>query len=57
MSITENKCQRSKIYKLISIETNDVYYGSTIEDKLTNRLSGYRQNTMVKRKIQIYDII
>ena len=44
MSITENKYQRSKIYKLISIETNDVYYGSTIEDKLTNRLSGYRKN-------------
>ena len=44
MSTTENKYQRGKIYKLISNETNDVYYGSTIEDKLTNRLSGHRKN-------------
>ena len=39
---TENKYQRSKIYKIISNSTSDVYYGSTIEDKLTNRLSKHR---------------
>ena len=35
MSITENKHQRGNIYKLILNQTNDIYYGSTIEDKLT----------------------
>ena len=44
MSITENKYQRGKIYKIISNQTNDIYYGSTIEDRLTNRLSGHRKN-------------
>ena len=37
-----NKYQRGKIYKLISNQTEDVYYGSTIEDKITNRLSKHR---------------
>ena len=41
---TENKYQRGKIYKIISNQTNDVYYGSTLEIKLTNRLSKHRQN-------------
>ena len=41
---TENKYQRGKIYKLISNRTNLIYYGSTIEDKLTNRLSGHRRD-------------
>lgn len=37
-----NKYQRGKIYKLISNQTDKVYYGSTIEDKLTKRLGGHR---------------
>ena len=40
--MTENKYQRGKIYKLISNKTEDVYYGSTIEVKITNRLSKHR---------------
>ena len=40
--MSENKYQRGKIYKLISNQTEDVYYGSTIESKLTNRLSKHR---------------
>ena len=39
---TENKYQRGKIYKLISNQTDDVYYGSTIENVITNRLSKHR---------------
>ncbi len=39
---TENKYQRGKIYKLISNQTDLVYYGSTIEERLTNRLGGHR---------------
>ena len=31
-----------KNYKLISNQTHLVYYGSTIENTLTNRLSGHR---------------
>ena len=42
MENTENKYQRGKIYKIISNQTNLVYYGSTIEKILTNRLSGHR---------------
>ena len=41
--MTENKYSRGKIYKLVSSQTQDVYYGSTIEDKLTNRLAGHRK--------------
>ena len=44
MENPENKYQRGKIYKLISKQTNDVYYGSTIETVLTNRLSGHRKH-------------
>ena len=44
MTTTENKYQRGKIYKIISNQTNDVYYGSTVEQRITNRLSGHRQN-------------
>ena len=44
MEKTENKYQRGKIYKIISNQTNDVYYGSTIEPYLTNRLSKHRQS-------------
>ena len=40
--MTENKYQRGKIYKLISNQTEGVYYGSTIEDKLTNRLAKHQ---------------
>ena len=40
--MAENKYQRGKIYKLISNQTEDVYYGSTIEVKITNRLSKHR---------------
>ena len=43
MCETENKYQRSKIYKLVSDRINDIYYGSTIEPYLANRLSGHRQ--------------
>ena len=43
MENTQNKYQRGKIYKIISNQTNLVYYGSTIEEVLTNRLSGHRQ--------------
>ena len=43
MEKPENKYQRGKIYKLISNQTDDVYYGSTIEVVLTNRLSGHRK--------------
>ena len=42
--MTDKKYQRGKIYKLISNQTNDVYYGSTIENKLSNRLSGHRSH-------------
>ncbi len=42
MENTENKYQRGKIYKIISNQTDLVYYGSTIEEVLTNRLSGHR---------------
>ena len=42
MEKVENKYQRGKIYKLISNQTTDVYYGSAIEPYLTNRLSGHR---------------
>ena len=42
--MTENKCKRGKLYKLISNQTEDVYYGSTIENKLTNRLAGHRNS-------------
>ena len=41
---TENKYQRGKIYKIISTQTVDIYYGSTIEKTLTNRLSKHRRN-------------
>ena len=41
--MTEHKYSRGKIYKLVSSQTQDVYYGSTIEDKLTNRLAGHRK--------------
>ena len=44
MEKPENKYQRGKIYKLISNQTDDVYYGSTIETVLTNRLSGHRKD-------------
>ena len=37
--MTENRYQRGKIYRLISNQTEGVYYGSTTEDKLTNRLA------------------
>ena len=43
MENSENKYKRGKIYKLISIQTDLVYYGSTIEDVLTNRLSCHRR--------------
>ena len=39
---TENKYQRGKIYKLISNQTDEIYYGSTVERVLTNRLAGHR---------------
>ena len=42
--MTENKYKRGKLYKLISNQTEDVYYGSTIENKLTNRLAGHRNS-------------
>ena len=41
---TENKYQRGKIYKIISNQTDDVYYGSTIEIVLSNRLAKHRNN-------------
>ena len=41
--MTENKYFRGKIYKLISNNTENVYYGSTIEEKLSNRLAGHRR--------------
>ena len=44
MEKPENKYQCGKIYKLISNETDKIYYGSTIEDVLTNRLSGHRKH-------------
>ena len=44
MEKTENKYQRGKIYKIISNQTNDVYYGSSVEPYLTNRLSRHKSN-------------
>ena len=41
--MTDNKYRRGKIYKIISYQTDAVYYGSTIEEKLTNRLAGHRK--------------
>ena len=41
---TENKYQRGKIYKIISNQTEDVYFGSTIEIVLSNRLAKHRNN-------------
>ena len=43
MKTSENRYKRGKIYKIISNQTNDVYYGSTVEPYLTNRLSGHRK--------------
>ena len=42
--MTDNKYQRGKIYKLISNQKNSVYYGSTIENKLSNILCGHRSH-------------
>ena len=44
MKKTENIYQRGKIYKLISNQTTDAYYGSTIEPRLSNRLSDHRSD-------------
>ena len=44
MEKTENKYQRGKIEKIISNQTNDIYYGSSVEPYLTNRLSKHRAN-------------
>jgi hypothetical protein len=41
---SENPYKRGKIYKLISNQTDLVYYGSTIEVKLSSRLSGHRRD-------------
>ena len=41
--MTDNKYRRGKIYKIISYQTDAVYYGSTIEENLTNRLAGHRR--------------
>ena len=38
----DNKYQRGKIYKIISNQIDDVYYGSTIEDRLSARLGKHR---------------
>ena len=38
MEKPENKYQRGKIYKIVSNQTEFVYYGSTVEPYLTNRL-------------------
>ena len=43
MEKPENKYQRGKIYKIVSNQTEFVYYGSTVEPYLTNRLSQHRQ--------------
>ena len=40
----ENRYQRGKIYKLISNQTDDTYYGSTIEIILSNRVAKHRNN-------------
>ena len=42
MEKDNNKYQRGKIYKLISNQTTEVYYGYCIEPQLTNRLSKHR---------------
>ena len=42
MEKVDSKYLRGKIYKLISNHTADVYFGSTIEEQLTNRLSKHR---------------
>ena len=62
MENTENKYQRGKIYKLSSNQTNLVYYGSTIENTLTNRISGHRKNYKYwgigkKNYISSYEIV
>ena len=44
MENPENKYKRGKIYKIISNETSDVYYGSTVEPYLTNRLAGHTRS-------------
>ena len=38
----QNKYMGGKIYKLISNETNQIYYGSTVQKCLTNRLALHR---------------
>ena len=40
----ENKYQRGKIYKIVSNSTKEVYYGSTVEKTLSNRLAGHRSH-------------
>ena len=41
---SENKYQKEKIYKIISSQTTDVYYGSTIQAKLSYRMAKHRAN-------------
>ena len=38
--MTENKYNNSKIYKIVCNITNEVYYGSTVQDSL-KRLKGH----------------
>lgn len=45
-----SKYQRGKIYKLVSSVTGDVYYGSTIEPRLTRRLVKHRASYKYYKK-------
>ena len=42
MENVDCRYHRGKIYKLVSYQTTDVYFGSTIEKQLPNRLSKHR---------------
>ncbi len=53
---------KAKIYKLISYETNKVYFGSTCEPYLSSRLAGHKATYKVYKKgashyVSSYDII
>ena len=58
-----NKYNNSKIYKIIDDSNNNVYYGSTIEKYISNRLGGHKTsykrylNNKIKYKPTSFEII
>ena len=57
-----NKYNKGKIYKIVDDSNNNVYYGSTIEKYISNRLAkhktGYKRYLLGKRKyVSSFDIL